>query len=92
MKKIHKLLFNFSVIGIEEIDLLKLISEIPSEEGYFTEGGENMDYKHSSHSTFNLKYYLVFCTKYRYRILTDQTTACSKEIIREVCTYVLQTM
>ncbi|MDD9331197.1 MAG: IS200/IS605 family transposase [Wolbachia sp.] len=49
-----------------------------------------MVYKHSSHSTFNLKYHLVFCTKlqikYRYRILTGQTTVRSKEIIREVCT------
>ncbi|MDD9331263.1 MAG: IS200/IS605 family transposase [Wolbachia sp.] len=49
-----------------------------------------MDYKHSSHSTFNLKYHLVFCTKYRlsigYRILTGQTKVRSKEIIREVCT------
>ncbi|MDD9331980.1 MAG: transposase [Wolbachia sp.] len=49
-----------------------------------------MDYKHSSHSTFNLKYHLVFCTKYRlstdYRTLTGQTTVRSKEIITEVCT------
>ncbi|MDD9331583.1 MAG: IS200/IS605 family transposase [Wolbachia sp.] len=50
-----------------------------------------MDYKHSSHSTFNLKYHLVFCTKYRYRILTyriltGQTTVRRKEIIMEVCT------
>ncbi|MDD9331150.1 MAG: IS200/IS605 family transposase [Wolbachia sp.] len=45
-----------------------------------------MDYKHSSHSTFNLKYHLVFCTKYRYRILTGQTTVRSREIIRKVCT------
>lgn len=45
-----------------------------------------MDYKHGSHSTFDLKYHLVFCTKYRYRILTGQIAIRVREIIREVCT------
>ncbi|WP_408647412.1 transposase [Wolbachia endosymbiont of Pentidionis agamae] len=42
-----------------------------------------MDYKHGSHSTFDLKYHLVFCTKYRYRILTGQIAVRAREIIRE---------
>ena len=45
-----------------------------------------MDYKHGSHSTFDLKYHLVFCTKYRYRVLTDQIAVRAREIIREICT------
>ncbi|GHM58977.1 MAG: IS200/IS605 family transposase [Candidatus Mesenet longicola] len=44
-----------------------------------------MDYKHSSHSTFDLKYHVVFCTKYRYRILTGEIAVRTREIIRETC-------
>ena len=45
-----------------------------------------MDCKHGSHSTFDLKYHIVFCTKYRYRILTGQVGERTRELIREVCT------
>jgi putative transposase len=44
-----------------------------------------MDYKHSSHSIFDLKYHVVFCTKYRYRVLTGQVGERTRELIREVC-------
>ncbi|MDR2766540.1 MAG: transposase [Holosporaceae bacterium] len=29
-----------------------------------------MEYKRSGHSLYDLKYHVVFCTKYRYRVLT----------------------
>ena len=45
-----------------------------------------MDYRHGSHSIYELKYHVVFCTKYRYRILTGQIATRTREVIREVCT------
>ena len=45
-----------------------------------------MEYKRGSHSLYDLKYHVVFCTKYRYRILTGQVAVRTRELIREVCT------
>ena len=44
-----------------------------------------MDYRKGSHSLYDLKYHLVFCTKYRYRILTGKVAERTRELIREVC-------
>lgn len=44
-----------------------------------------MDYRHGSHNLYDLKYHVVFCTKYRYRILTGQIAIRTGELIREVC-------
>lgn len=44
-----------------------------------------MDYRHGSHSLYDLKYHVVFCTKCRYRILTGEVAARARELIREVC-------
>ena len=44
-----------------------------------------MDYRHGSHNLYDLKYQVVFCTKYRYRILTGQIATRTWELIREVC-------
>jgi putative transposase len=45
-----------------------------------------MNYRHGSHSTYDLRYHVVFCTKYRYRMLTGQVATRARELIREVCT------
>ncbi|MCP3680869.1 MAG: IS200/IS605 family transposase [Gammaproteobacteria bacterium] len=42
-----------------------------------------MEYKHGSHSIYDLKYHVVFCTKYRHRILTGQVGIRARELIRE---------
>ncbi len=42
MRKVHKQIFDFSMIGEEGIDLLKVVSTIPSEEGCFEESGKNV--------------------------------------------------
>ena len=34
---------------------------------------------------YDLKYHIVFCTKYRYRVLCGEVAARCREIIREVC-------
>ena len=44
-----------------------------------------MEYKKGSHSTYDLKYHIVFCTKYRYRILTGQVATRTRELMREIC-------
>jgi putative transposase len=45
-----------------------------------------MTYKKSSHSTYDLKYHVIWCTKYRYRVLTGEVAHRTREIIREICT------
>ena len=44
-----------------------------------------MEYRKGSHSIYDLKYHIVFCTKYRYRVLTGQVADRTREIIREIC-------
>ncbi len=44
-----------------------------------------MEYKRSSHSIYDLKYHVIFCTKYRYRILTQEVANRTRELIREIC-------
>jgi putative transposase len=44
-----------------------------------------MDYRRGSHSLYNLQYHIVFCTKYRYRILTGEVAKRVREVIREIC-------
>ena len=44
-----------------------------------------MDYRKEAHSTYDLKYHIVFCTKYRYRILTGEVAERTRALIREVC-------
>jgi putative transposase len=44
-----------------------------------------MEYKHASHSVYDLKVHIVFCTKYRYRILTGEVGTRARELIREIC-------
>jgi putative transposase len=44
-----------------------------------------MEYRRSSHSLYDLKYHVVFCTKYRYRVLTGQVASRTKKLIKEIC-------
>ncbi|MDJ1305798.1 MAG: IS200/IS605 family transposase [Candidatus Midichloria sp.] len=44
-----------------------------------------MEYRRGSHSLYDLKYHIVFCTKYRYRVLTGQIATRTREVIREIC-------
>ena len=44
-----------------------------------------MEYRHGSHSLYDLKYHLVFCTKYRYRVLTGEISTRARDLIREIC-------
>ncbi len=44
-----------------------------------------MEYRRGSHSLYDLKYHVVFCTKYRYRILTGSVATRARELVREIC-------
>ena len=44
-----------------------------------------MVYRKSSHSTYDLKYHIIWCTKYRYRVLAGEVAVRTRELIREVC-------
>ena len=44
-----------------------------------------MEYRRGSHSIYDLKYHVVFCTKYRYRVLTGEVGNRAREMIREIC-------
>ena len=44
-----------------------------------------VEYRHGAHSLYDLKYHVVFCTKYRYRVLTGQVATRVRELIREIC-------
>jgi putative transposase len=45
-----------------------------------------MECRKSSHSTYDLKYHIIWCTKYRYRVITGEVAERVRELIREVCT------
>jgi putative transposase len=43
------------------------------------------EYRHSAHATFDLKYHVVWCTKYRYKILSGRVAERARDLIRQVC-------
>ena len=42
-------------------------------------------YKHTSHTTYDNKYHIVWITKYRKKILRDEIGYRLREIIRQIC-------
>ena len=44
-----------------------------------------MEYRKGSHSTYDLKYHIIWCTKYRYRVITGEVAERVRELIREIC-------
>ena len=44
-----------------------------------------MNYRKGSHSTYDLKYHIIWCTKYRYRVLTGEVANRVRVLIREIC-------
>ena len=42
-------------------------------------------YRKSSHTTYEIKFHLVWITKYRKSILTGEIAKRARELIREVC-------
>jgi len=42
-------------------------------------------YRKTSHTVYDIKYHIVWVTKYRKKILTGELAKCVREIIREIC-------
>jgi putative transposase len=43
------------------------------------------EYRHSAHATFDLKYHVIWITKYRYKILRGRIAERARDLIRQVC-------
>lgn len=44
-----------------------------------------VEYKTGGHSIYDIKYHIVWVTKYRYRVLTGEIAHRAREIIRQCC-------
>jgi putative transposase len=44
-----------------------------------------MDYRKTSHAVYDLKYHLVWITKYRKKVLSGQIAIRLRELIRQTC-------
>ena len=44
-----------------------------------------MEYRKGSHSVYELKYHIIFCTKYRYKVLRGDVADRVREVIRQIC-------
>jgi putative transposase len=43
------------------------------------------EYRHSAHATFDLKYHVIWITKYRYKVLRGRIAERARDLIRQVC-------
>ena len=44
-----------------------------------------MDYRHGSHTVFQIEYHFVWVTKYRYKVLTGEVADRVRALVRETC-------
>jgi REP element-mobilizing transposase RayT len=43
------------------------------------------EYRHSAHAVFDLKYHIVWCTKYRKKVLRGRIAERARDLIRQIC-------
>ena len=43
------------------------------------------EYRQSAHAVFDLKYHMIWCTKYRKKILRDRIAERARDLIRQIC-------
>src|SRR5437763_15723599 len=43
------------------------------------------EYRHSGHAVCDIKYHLVWITKYRYKILRGEVAERARDLIRQIC-------
>jgi putative transposase len=43
------------------------------------------EYRHSAHAVYDLKYHVIWCTKYRYKILRGRVAERARDLIRQIC-------
>src|SRR2546423_8069408 len=44
-----------------------------------------VEYRHSAHAVWDIKYHMVWVTKYRYKILRGDVAERARELIRQIC-------
>ena len=44
-----------------------------------------MEYRYGSHTVFQIEYHFVWVTKYRYKVLTGDVAARSRDLVRKTC-------
>ena len=44
-----------------------------------------VEYRHSAHAVWDIKYHIVWVTKYRYKVLRAEIAERTREIIRQLC-------
>ncbi len=44
-----------------------------------------MEYRHGSHTVYNLEYHILWTTRYRYQVLVGEVALRAREIIRQCC-------
>ena len=42
------------------------------------------EYRHSAHAVYHLKYHLIWCAKYRYKILRGRIAERARDLIRQI--------
>lgn len=47
--------------------------------------GEMSEYRRSAHAVFDIKYHVVWITKYRYKVLTWRVAERTRDLIRQTC-------
>jgi putative transposase len=43
------------------------------------------EYRQSAHAVFDLKYHVIWCTKYRHKILRGRVAERARDLIRQIC-------
>ena len=43
------------------------------------------EYRHSAHAVYDLKYHVIWITKYRYKILRGRVAERARDLIRQIC-------
>ena len=43
------------------------------------------EYRHSAHAVYDLKYHLIWVTKYRYKVLRGRVAERARDLMRQIC-------
>ena len=44
-----------------------------------------VDYRHSAHAVYDIKYHVIWVTKYRYKVMRGRIAERARELIRQIC-------
>jgi putative transposase len=44
-----------------------------------------IDYRHSAHAVYDIKYHVIWVTKYRYKVMRGRVAERARELIRQIC-------